>query len=87
MGEIVVMRRVAARSRRRSSLDLVEFQVIGELRDDPHHLLLLGSDGHSYGYDIISGDIRQLEPDDSWAVDVAGHVAHRLETDVRKLVS
>lgn len=76
------MRGVASRSKRRSSLDTVEFQVIGELRDDPHHLLLLGSDGHSYGYDIISGDIRELEADDSWAVDMLGHVQHRPETKV-----
>lgn len=76
------MRQVAKRSKRRSALDTVEFQVIGELRNDPHHLLLLGSDGHSYGCDIISGDIRELEADDSWAVDILGHVQHRPETKV-----
>lgn len=78
---------IASLAKRRSAIDTVEFQVIGELRDDPHQLLLLGSDGHSYGYDIISGDIRELEPDDSWAVDVQGHVVHGLEPSIGKLAS
>lgn len=51
--------------------DVCDFQVIGELRDNPHHLLLLGDDGQCYAYDIISGEIAPLEPDDSWTVDVA----------------
>jgi hypothetical protein len=68
---------------------MVELKVIGELRDDPHPLLLLGSDGHSYGYGygIISGAIRELEPDDCRAVDVVGHVAQQLKTNVGKVVS
>jgi hypothetical protein len=87
MGDEVVMNGTATLTRHRSSSDTVEFQVIGELRDDPHHLLLLGSDGHSYGYAIISGEIRELEPDDSWAVDVVGHVAQRLEATAGKLAT
>ena len=51
-------------------LDIVDFQVIGELRENPLHLLLLGTDGACYAYDMVNGDITELEPDDSWAVDV-----------------
>ena len=69
----------ATLTRHRSVSDTVEFQVIGELRDDPHHLLLLGSDGHYYGYDIISGEINELQPDDSWAVDRTGAASLHLQ--------
>lgn len=51
-------------------LDNIDFQVIGELRDNPQHLLLQGGDGLFYGYDIASGEILALEPDDSWTVDL-----------------
>ncbi len=87
MGDDVVMSGSATLTQHRSSFDTVVFQVIGELSDDPHHLLLLGSDGTSYGYDIISGDIRQLEPDDSWAVDVVDQGAQWLEANAGKLAS
>ncbi len=50
--------------------DLCEFRVVGERRDDPGHLLLLGCDGLWYDYDISSNEIRQVELSDSWAVDV-----------------
>lgn len=53
--------------------EVCHFQVIGELRDNPHHLMLLGDDGQCYAYDITSGEIMPMEPDDSWAVDFADH--------------
>lgn len=49
---------------------MVDFQVIGELRDNPRHLLMHGDDGRYYGYDLESGEIRLIEPDESWAVDI-----------------
>lgn len=56
-----------------------DFQVIGELRSDPHHLLLLGDDGECYAMDAVSGEIAPLEPDDAWAVDRPDAIALRLE--------
>ena len=52
-------------------IDVCEYQVIGELKENPHHLLLVGDDGQCYAYDLVSGEIQPLQPDDSWAVDVA----------------
>ena len=49
---------------------MVDFQVIGELRDNPRHLLMHGDDGRYYGYDLDSGEIHPIEPDESWSVDV-----------------
>jgi hypothetical protein len=51
-------------------IDVCAYQVIGELKENPHHLLMMGDDGHCYAYDLVSGEILPLEPDDSWAVDV-----------------
>jgi hypothetical protein len=51
--------------------DVCDFQVIGELKDNPHSLLLMGDDGQCYAYDIIEGEITPLDPDDSWAMDLA----------------
>lgn len=53
--------------------DTIDFQVIGELRDNPDHLLLLADDGQCYCFDVRLDRIAPLDPDDSWAVDVAGH--------------
>jgi hypothetical protein len=59
--------------------DTIDFEVIGELRDNPHHLLLLGDDGQCYCFDITLDRITPLDPDDSWSVDIgdasAGHLA------------
>lgn len=49
---------------------LIDFQVIGELRDNPRHLLMHGDDGRYYDYDLESGEIHAIEPDESWAVDI-----------------
>jgi hypothetical protein len=54
-------------------LEVCDFQVIGEMRDDPNCLLLLGTDGQCYAYDITNGEIVPLELDDSWAVDIGDH--------------
>lgn len=58
--------------------DTIEFQVIGELRDEPHHLLLLGDDGRCYSFDILRDRIEPLTPDDSWSVDVRHRAAINL---------
>lgn len=49
---------------------MIEFRVIGELRQDPGHLLLLDADGQCYDYDVAASEILPVEPDSSWAVDV-----------------
>ena len=54
-------------------IDAISFQVIGELKGDPGHLLLIGDDGGWYDYDIVQVTIEPIEPGDSWAVDIAGH--------------
>jgi hypothetical protein len=65
------------RSRYRSEIhptpDTIDFEVIGELRANPNHLLLLGDDGQCYCFDVRLDRITPLDPNDSWAVDVAGH--------------
>ena len=68
-----------------AAIDSVDFQVIGELKDDPNHLLLLGDDRHWYDFDIASGSITPIEPSDAWAVDLTDRVALRL--DVPRLAS
>ena len=48
----------------------------------------MGNDGQCYAYDIIGGDITPLEPDDSWAVDLAFPVeAARPEPAGRRIAS
>jgi hypothetical protein len=48
------------------------FSVIGENRDDPDHLLMLGSDGQHYDYRVTDGTTTPTDPaaaPDDWAVD------------------
>jgi hypothetical protein len=59
--------------------DNIDFQVIGELKADPGHLLLMGDDGQWYDYEIASGEVTRIEPSDAWTVDVTDKVALRLE--------
>ena len=66
-------------SRPRNRQDVCDFQVIGELKDDPEHLLLLGDDGRCYAMDALTGDLTVLEPDDSWALDAIENASLRLE--------
>ena len=65
--------------------ETIDFQVIGELRDDPQHLLLLGDDGQCYCFDIALDRIAPLDPDASWAVDVIARTSLHLELPVELL--
>jgi hypothetical protein len=48
------------------------FAVVGERRDDPNRLLLLGDDGRLYDLPLPDGPPVPAEPDGAWAVDPAG---------------
>jgi len=45
------------------------FAVIGENRDDPDCLLLLGADGQYYQYQLPEGIPTPTDPDDTWVFD------------------
>jgi hypothetical protein len=45
------------------------FAVVGERRDDPLELLLLGEDGQHYAYLLPDRPVTSVEPDERWAVD------------------
>jgi len=46
------------------------FAVVGEHRDDPDRLLVIGQDGNKYDYRVPSGQIIPAEPrEDEWQVD------------------
>ena len=47
------------------------FAVVGERRDDPLELLLLGEDGRHYAYPLPDGLALPVELDEAWAVDRA----------------
>jgi hypothetical protein len=49
----------------------VVFAVVGEHRDDPTCLLLLGEDGQHDAYRLLDGAVLAIEPDDAWRVDGA----------------
>ena len=49
----------------------VVFAVVGEHREDPEHLLLLGTDGQHYAYRLPDGPTTPIEPDEHWDVDEA----------------
>ena len=68
-------------------LEASEFQVIGELRGDPGHLLLMCGDGYWYDYDLARGEIERIAPSDSWAVDVTETTATMAALDVPRLAS
>jgi hypothetical protein len=51
-------------------MGMIEFHVIGELRDDPGHLLVIDCDGQCYDFDIELDEIVPVEMDDTWSVDV-----------------
>jgi hypothetical protein len=46
-----------------------ELAVVGEKKDDPEQLLLLGVDGRYYAYTLPEGDTEPVEPDDNWEVE------------------
>lgn len=76
------MKRTSGPAVKGPPLDIVDFQVIGELRGNPQHLLLRGGDGLFYGYDITSGEIRSLDLDDSWNVDLLDVARKSIEEQV-----
>lgn len=43
-----------------------ELTVVGEDRDDPLLLLLLGDDGRYYAYSLTDGETAPVEPDQRW---------------------
>lgn len=45
------------------------FAVVGEHRDNPDHLLVLGDDGSYYDYTVTTGQTALTEPDLSWTTD------------------
>lgn len=45
------------------------FAVVGEHREDPDRLLVLGEDGHHYDYRLPTGQALPTEPDEAWEVD------------------
>jgi hypothetical protein len=47
------------------------FAVVGEHRDDPDRLLLLGADGRHYAYPLPDGPAAPVDPDEEWALDGA----------------
>lgn len=46
-----------------------ELAVIGENKDDPSRLLLLGADGHYYAYSLPDGEPEEVDPDDDWKIE------------------
>lgn len=48
-----------------------ELSVVGENKDDPSELLLLGTDGNYYAYSLPADNIHQVDPDEHWDVEPA----------------
>lgn len=46
-----------------------ELAVVGENKNDPSQLLLLGADGHYYAYSLPDGDTKEIDPNDDWEVE------------------
>ena len=70
-----------------AALDSIDFQVIGELKGDRNHLLLLGDDRHWYDYDLASAVITRIESSDAWAGDITDRVSLRVEVPIEILAS
>jgi hypothetical protein len=68
-------------------IDAISFQVIGELKGDPGHLLLIGDDGGWYDFDIVQVTIEPIELGDSWAVDIADHSVIPFQATVHHLMA
>lgn len=49
---------------------MIEFRVIGEVRNEPGHLVLLDEEGQCYDYNVEVGEVVAVEPDARWAIDV-----------------
>lgn len=46
-----------------------ELTVVGENKQDPSQLLVMGVDGSYYAYSLTDGDARVVEPDDRWNIE------------------
>lgn len=46
-----------------------ELIVVGERRDDPLCLLLLGADANFYAYSITDGSTEHVVPDQEWRIE------------------
>jgi hypothetical protein len=46
-----------------------ELTVVGENRDDPSQLLMMGTDGSYYAYSLPDEDWSVVKPDDRWVVE------------------
>ena len=47
-----------------------ELAVVGENKENPEELLVVGSDGTYYAYPLTEGQPRPVEPDDAWKVEI-----------------
>ena len=45
------------------------FAVVGDDREDPNRLLLLGADGQLYDLALPDGTTAPVDPDEAWVVD------------------
>jgi hypothetical protein len=52
-----------------SDLTPIESAVIGEMKDNPDQLLLLGDNGAYYAYSIAHNSATEVEPDDNWVIE------------------
>lgn len=66
---------------------MIEFHVIGEMRDDPGHLLVIDGDGQCYDFDIELDEIVPIEMDDSWSVDIVESPVVVVEAPVERVAS
>ncbi|HEV2067787.1 MAG TPA: hypothetical protein VGR08_13215 [Thermomicrobiales bacterium] len=46
-----------------------ELTVVGENKDDPSQLLMMGTDGNYYAYSLPDEAWRVVEPDDRWVIE------------------
>jgi hypothetical protein len=59
------------------------FAVVGEHRDDPDHLLVLGDDGSYYDYTVTTGQTEPVEPTAVWSTDAPiAALDEALEADI-----
>jgi hypothetical protein len=49
-----------------------ELYVVGEHSEDPNQLLLKGSDGNFYAYELTEGDPHPVDVTDEWKVEHHG---------------
>jgi hypothetical protein len=48
-----------------------DFAVVGENRNDPSTLLVMGADGNYYALSLPDGETTEIEPDDEWEIEPA----------------